>query len=116
MAPEPEATEPDDAEQTDLVRTINARVDDLTAELEGDIEAGKGAIADIVSDIRSRIDELLEGGQELTEAELDSLEADLDDLSDEITEEVDEGTERATSIIDDVKRRVKELGSKLRGE
>lgn len=110
------ASEPETTEQDDRLQEIKARLDDFEAELEGEIEKGKGTIADLTDDIRTRIQELRDGEQEPSQTNLEQLEGKLDELSTEIKEEFDEGTKTATSILDDLKRRVKELEQKIRGD
>lgn len=110
------ASEPETTEQDDFLQEIKARLDDLEAELEEEIEKGKGTIADLTDDIRTRIQELRDGEQEPTQANLEKLEAKLDELSAEIKAEIDERTKKASSIVDDLKRQVKAFEQKIRGD
>lgn len=110
------ASEPETTEQDDLLQEIKTSIDDLETEIDEEIEKGKGTIADLAVDIRTRVQELRDGEQDPTQTNLEKLEGKLDELSAEIKEEVDEGTKKASSIVDDVKRQVQELEQKIRGD
>lgn len=107
------ASEPT-SQQDDRLEAIKARIDDLEAELGEKFEKGKAAATDLTDDIRMRIDEFRDGDRELSGATVEELESKVDELTAELDEEIDEGRETVATILDDVKRQVRELAEKLR--
>lgn len=109
------ASEPEQKTREQLVDDIRSLGKDIEAALEAEIAAGRGRLADLVGQLRNRIDEL----DETEESEPDStsvekLRVRLDELADEIDEEVEEGRKRVKTLVDDLDERLSRLEARLR--
>lgn len=98
----------------DVIDDIKARLDDLEAELDEEIERGKGKIVELTDDLRMRIERIRDGEEEPSPTTVETLEGKLDELRSEIEDEIDEGTEKLSSMLDDVREQIHTLERKIR--
>lgn len=110
-------SEPETQTRTQLISDIKTLLDDLETELEAEVAAGRGKLADRIAEARSRLDELR--GIEVEEPEpaqttVDQLRGRVDELATELDQQLEEGRTRVLSIIDDIEGRLTELEARIR--
>ncbi len=108
-------SQPERKTRDQLVDDIRSLGKDIEAALDSEIAEGRGRLADLVAELRHRMDEL--GGPaepEPARTTVEKLQARLDELAAEIDEEVEEGRERAMALVDDLEKRLSRLEARLR--
>ena len=112
------ASEPESKTRTQLITDLKTLLDDLETELEAEVAAGRGRLADRIAEVRSRLDEL-RGVEEEEEPEpaqttVEQLRGRVDELAKEIDQQLEAGRTRVLSIVDDMDARLADLEARIR--